>query len=396
MRFWKTEIPEVEEVPSGHRKVDPAAAEKIYQDSFLGGTGYTKNDAVAGVQVRSSAPGSVFKSVQNLGNEQILNVKAAKNAKYDRFRPVKMVTFILLFTCSLLNTMKGVPLQMQLLGYLFTAAFFVAADAIGAFERTLAKQARLIVAFLICLVIVFVVNPNFEVFLVFLISGLFGALIIKLLNGRWLASENWLMSAEVQRALLNNPGHNGKAAAEAWNGHGARETRTILFEMGLSAFDDVLESLKPVYIVAYLHGAAKNDELAKKLRKMEKDLVLADNTIENLEDQIGQLQAEIADMDTSSCCSEVEAERWKRLYEKSKDENEKLKRTNEELVAALPDPAAVVAEKVVQFKKESTKETILELVASGISYREVAKMVGCSAATISNIVKESKKEVAAV
>lgn len=398
MRFFKENVPEVEEMPSGHKRVDPAAAEKIYQDSFMNQPEYARSDDFSGVHERTKSVHGVFTGVQNLRNEQVLNVKAAKNAKYDRLRPVKLVTFVLLFTCSLLNTMKGVPFQMQLLGYLFTAAFFVAADAIGAFERTLAKQARLIVAFLICIVIVFVVNPTFEVFLVFLISGLFGALIIKLLNGRWLASENWLMSAEVQRALLNNPGHNGKAAAESWNAHGAREARTILFEMGLSAFDDVLESLKPLYVVAFLHGAAKSDELNKQIRRLEKELVLADNTIEKLEDQVGRLEAEVANMDSASCYSEVEIEKWKKLHQEAVKRIQLLEAANDELYRSEGDPvvAAVECEKVVQFRKEEKKEAVLRMVDAGFSYSQIAEQVGCSKGYISNLVKKTKEKEEAV
>lgn len=389
---------------SGRQRMGSREAEKIIQDSFWGEGSYA-SEGSADVHERSRgvhesihgcsrAVHGVFTGVHGLRNEQVLNIKAAKNAKMDRFSWAKMLGFGILFTCSCVNTMNGGSLRSQICCYLSTAAYFVATDAIGAFDRVLARQARMIIAFVIGLTIAFVMIPRLELLLVILVSGLFGALIIKLLNARWLAAENWLMSAEVQRALLNNPGHLGKDAIASWQATGARETRTILSEVGLSAFDDVLESLKPIFILGYLRGGAKSEEYKKEIRKLEKSAAADANCIEKLEDEVMALRLQVDEAQRNECIAESDSLNWKNLYEKSKKTIAALEETNKEL-AQLQDSAEEIAEaseKITKLHEKTLNEQILDLHRAGLTYRKIQEQVGCSVGYISKIVKESCKE----
>lgn len=331
---------------------------------------------------------SSSQEVQNEFSEHFWSLKAAKNAEKKRHGALKMTFFIFLFTCSAYLTMQGYPFRIQTCAYMCAAAVFVLTDPFEAMDRFLAPQTRVIIASLIIMAVANFIRPNNSFGIVTLICVLFGIFISRCLNKKWLAAHNWLMSAEVQKALRVDPEH---TAAQAWRAHGRRETRTLLYELGFDVYDDILDAMhKPVYYCGYLHGLKKESELRREAEKLAVELDKKDDRFEELEEQLRLKQVEINQAEKNAISESSEAAKWRVLYEKELEKSKALEKANEELLAGIPDPEEFMNQKeqISELSNKTKRERVIECLEAGMAPKDICRIVNCSKSYVSGISKE--------
>ncbi|KIR02528.1 hypothetical protein P261_01343 [Lachnospiraceae bacterium TWA4] len=62
----------------------------------------------------------------------------------------------------------------------------------------------------------------------------------------------------------------------AWQGHGRRESRTLLYQLGYTPNENVLDFyIKPIYLLGHMHGMKKvNEPIDKDIQRKYKELQL--------------------------------------------------------------------------------------------------------------------------
>ena len=327
--------------------------------------------------------------------ERSWNEKAQRTARNNRHVPMKIGVNLVCMACCFTETLAEMPWKFQVGSYLGWMAVFLITDPLDMLGRFLAPQSRRLLALISGLGIMVLIQPvqPFVGIVGIIASGSVTA--IWFCNQTWLASYNWLMSAAVQEALLIDVDNK---ATQAWQAHGRRETRTLLYELGFRATDDILDILhRPVYIAGYLNGYKKTVKFNKRL----KDAMNAAEQGQEYKRQCALLRKEVQgieeDLKSMELLLQEETARsnhWEALYKQADKENQQLKLINEELVADLPDPESM-AEHTIQIRQQendTVKDTVLAALAKGMSYADAGKLAGVSKTTAYRIKKESDQE----
>lgn len=335
---------------------------------------------------------SFYRSPARSGNSEkrSWNEKAARNAEIERPVLRKKIASIVVLGICFLMTLTEQHWKLQAACYLAALGIFLGMDPLNMMNRFLAPQSRSILVLLSIIGMIAVIHPEKTFILIaglVIASGLFA---IKIMNISWLATYNWVMSAEVQKTLRIDPEH---TSVLAWQAHGKRETRTMLYELGYNTDDDILDVLhRPVYLCGYLHGFKKTINCEKQLQEVQEMA----GQIEKYKKQCEDLQkidqeraAELLEINKRISTAEEQVDYWRKLYKKEKELNEKIIAVNDELVNTIPDPGELLEqrEQVTQIKEQSLEERVLEALDAGMSYAEAGKFAGCSKTTAWNIGK---------
>lgn len=312
------------------------------------------------------------------------NEKAARNAEIERPVLTKKISSLVVLALCFLMTLTEQHWKLQGACYLAALAVFFGMDPLEALNRFLAPQSRSILVLLSITGMIAVIHPEKKFILIAGLVIVLGLFAIKVMNISWLATYNWVMSAEVQKTLRIDPEH---TSVLAWQAHGKRETRTMLYELGYNTDDDVLDVLhRPVYLCGYLNGFKKTANYEKQMQEAQEMA----QQIEEYKRLCGELQQidqertiEMEELNKRISTAEEQVDYWRKLCKKEQEMNEKLIAANDELMDALPDPGELLEQKkrVDQIKEQDLKERVLEALDAGMSYAEAGRFAGCSKTT---------------
>lgn len=336
---------------------------------------------------------------QKMLNSHDFNTRAARNLENNRCGTLKVWITVFMTVACLVMTLYDVDLKQQFCAYMITCSCVLLMDTAQAFTRLLAKQSRWIIASVLIMLVVAVITQHKNYCIVTTMLSFLLLAFVFLMNSRWLAAYNWLMSAAAQAALdvdLDN------AATRAWQSHGRRETRTLLYELGCAADDKSLDiAYKPVYLCGYLNGYDKTVKQKSRLQAAQMTAEEAKKEIMNLNIQLEQTKQseyaalrEHAEMKARLSESKYYEEYWQKMYNQEHKLTKQLIEANELLVADLPEPDAqlIAKDNLTNIKSQGRDQKIQAALDAGMSYREAAKFAGCSYGTVSNYVKQSKAE----
>lgn len=303
---------------------------------------------------------------------------------------------MLLAGCFTETLLELEPLY-QILSYLMLFAVFMASDPLDALTLVLSPQSRYIIGLSAIMVIVVLLKPHKPLIAIVAVIIVSGLVAIKIFNRSWLASYNWLMSSSVQTALLIDTDNR---ATKAWQGHGRRETRTLLFELGYPATDDVLDMVhRPVYLCGFLNGYEKTSKHNQKLEKAENTAQKYKDTADNLTEQLKAIRKENQSLmaeqkELQARCTEAEQQgtHWYKLYQSEHKLAEQLQAANEELINSLENPADQVehGNNLEEIQHQTLEEKVLSALAAGASYAEAGRLAGCSKSKAYRIHKDSQ------
>lgn len=316
------------------------------------------------------------------------NEKAARNGKNERHATLKKVSNLILWGGCFFTTLSERSWNTQICCYLSTIAFFVSVDPFEMFDRIFAPQSKNILSFLLIMFIPAVLYPQQSIVAVISVIALVGLLVVRLMNKSWLATYNWMMSAEVQKALRIDP---DGTAARAWQAHGRRETRTMLYELGYAADDETLDIFhRPVYICGYLNGYQKRLSYEQQLQKCQDTIDQLSGYKEKYENILIENQDRNMELSELSYRLEEEthkADHWKKQWEKERTLNEQIMAANNELLSNFQE-----TRQIEQLKESSLEERVLSALDAGMSYAEAGKFAGCSKTTAWKIGKKRKED----
>lgn len=329
---------------------------------------------------------------------------SARN-KENRTPVVKFATAgtVFFFCCALYATANLMHTNLQISLYLTALALALHFDVFNFFGRFLPKQSRFLIAVLVIGLIVrlYVWSDPFTRALK-IYTGVALILIVSL-NGRWMDAETWLMSAAVEKALVNDP--EGKAS-QAWNDFGKREARTIAHELGYSMTDEQLNGIaRAFYLVGFNNGW-------KKLEKGRTRLEKAENTADSLKLKHKDDQKRISELtsinkalrddeeekDSMYMAMQTEIKELRKKLEKAKQKNDRLQQANDEILQSMVegDTTAEKAVLITKEQKEKAKEQARMMFLNGSTVREVEEVTGLSHHTAAKISKEIRAQAAAV
>lgn len=209
--------------------------------------------------------------------------------------------------------------------------------------------------------------------------------LVYLLNTSWLGSYNWLMTESVQTALRTDLDNR---AVRNWQANGRRQIHTLLLNLGFDNGDFALDNVyRPVYVCGYLNGYEKT---VKQKSRLEAAVVQADESKRELKEcrkKLGDAMKMVKEYESEAAQAlqnfqeATDASRyWEQMYIAETKGSAHLEQANEELVASLPDPAAVVLESIrmEDVREKTMDEIVLECLANGMSYAQAGKAAGCS------------------
>ncbi len=326
--------------------------------------------------------------------ERSWNEKAARNAENERCVLAKKVANAILLSACFTATLTEQPWNVQICYYLGALAMFFATDPLDAMTRFLAPQSRNIMAVIAAMAILVIICPEKSIITIIGLLVTAGVTAIKFMNSTWLASYNWLMSAEAQKALRIDP---DDTAAKAWQAHGRRETRTLLYEMGFDANDNILDILhRPVYLCGYLNGFQKTVNYEKQLQTAQEAAERGKEYKEKCEQlqKVDQERAvELREIRQRLQEAECSASYWQKMYQQEEKMNQKLQEANEVLVSDLPDPVEVVEQKenIRQLKEQTVEEKVMCALEAGMSLSEAGKAAGVSKSTAYRIKQQMEQ-----
>ena len=322
------------------------------------------------------------------------NEKAARNAEKERYVLAKKMANAILLASSFTATITEQPWDVQVCYYLSTLAMFLATDPLDAMTRFLAPQSRNIMAVMAAMAILVIICPEKPIITIVGLLTTAGGTAIKVMNSTWLASYNWLMSAEVQKALRIDP---DDTAAKAWQAQGRREIRTLLYELGYDAYDNILDILhRPVYLCGYLNGFRKTVNYEKQLQKAQ----AAAEQGKEYQEKYKQLQkadqeraAELLEIRQRLQEAECSASYWQKMFQQEEKISQKLQEANDVLLSDLPDPAEVIEqkEKIQHLKEQTVEEKVMCALENGMSLSEAGKMAGVSKSTAYRIKQQMEQ-----
>jgi len=347
-------------------------------------------------------------SVSKAMKTRAWNVKANTNVKLAWKNIWFYVATIASVIFGFLATLLLESLVLQISVCLIVLAVIISFDVLHFFDRFLAFQSRIALGIsLVCIGIsIMTALPSMIVLTV--VAVVSTLLLILVLNQKWLAAEQWLLTDAGQKALqldLDNK------ATRAWQGFGRRETRSMLCSLGIESTDDALDIVhRPIWLSGYLQSEFKHLQYEKQAQQVE----ALRNTVTKLKQKIKENDEEYNKSFEQIRNLKYELQEVKSLYEAlNKEHNKLLLRYDEAIMAndelmeifnkesdSIKKDSAVleVAEKaddvvVTLETHESTDlEKLLNLIEEGYSQSKAASIIGISASKASRIIKSAREK----
>ena len=314
--------------------------------------------------------------------KRLWTVKAQRNGTKKRYVSFKTAALVVTLSLCTIYTITKHNITVQVSLWLLALSVLTVTDPIDILGRFLAQQSRILIAIMFFSLSLTATVKNADTTIITICYSLLAAALIYLKNKTWLAAYNWLASAEVQKILHIDPDN---ISAKSWQAHGRRECRTMLYELGYSTNDEVLDIFhKPIYLLGYLHGVKKNKDISCTLEELE-SLKTQNTALEKENKELKQENKEvIRELNITKDARSDNAAYWRSKITSLEKENKMLKAANEELVNSMEEPETNI---VMYPTKKTEDEIVNDLLQQGFSYRQIAEEIGCSKSKVANIVK---------
>lgn len=330
--------------------------------------------------------------------------KAHHDNSKKRYRSVKASIFIITSVLAFGSTIANLEIMYQAILYLIWAGFFFLCDPLGMWGKFISLPCRLFIGWSCAAAIVVFVRPGVDTVGMLLISIAATYLTIKYLNKQWLMSDNWYMSDHAQKSMSYDM---EDISGKSWQADGKREARSLLYELGLEAKDEVLDTYGlPLYKLGYCGGLKKTvqiDAMKEKLENLKEEHQRDTETIQELKEQVESFEAE--EEKTRGLLLTIPG--YKKQIAELEHKVQQLLQANEELLNGdpleeydniVPFKEPEEPEEVEEVPEERAKngalterdiERILKLKAEGCSYGNIAKEIGCSKSTALKYCKQA-------
>ena len=342
------------------------------------------------------------------------NVRASRSFKNNRHGALKFIGTLTAFLAGTAGTLTGQPDRIQLALWLAMISIIVLLDGIHFFDRFFSLQSRLIISASIICAACYVLTASDQVLKVTGITAGTGLILIVVLNKKWLSAECWLMTEAGQTALLVDVDNE---STRAWQGYGRRETRSMLYSLGLESSDDALDVVhRPVWIAGFLSADKRIGKYKERLSRLEARAQEADNLkarLQEAEQDAYKTYEELKQLKSSYNYTAKELQDLQRDYDKLASRQAELIQANEELCQALeysesPSEAQREAQDALQgadnekdagkqagahrsiYEVKTPLQRMLDYMAEGYSQTQAGKMIGVSKATASRMIKEAR------
>lgn len=326
------------------------------------------------------------------------NVKSAGSYKNNRHRALRTAgTAAGLAIATAAPFFTGEP-QALFTIWLASLALLLVADGLHFFDRFLAFQSRAILAGAAAILDAYIVyeaitGQTLQALLILAgMTGAGGLLLIIVLNKKWLAAEQWLMTEAGQTALLTDTDN---AAVRAWQGYGRRETRSLLYTLGMETTDNALDIVfRPVFIAAWLSGYERTAKYKQRLEKarsaaQEAERLRAELDAQRKED--AAIYAKLRDMEQDLKYNNMEYAALQKEFNALQARQADLLAANDELMQALESTDPPAANEHRQAQASGDLQKILDLMARGASQGQAAKALSLSASKVSRMLKDARE-----
>lgn len=318
--------------------------------------------------------------------------KASTERIENRYGAKKAAAFITISVLAVAGTILHLAFIIQAVLYLMWAAVFFLVDPLRMWGRFLALPTRIFISAAIGTVVLLFCRPANDTLFLSIVTIAVAFLNTKYLNRKWITCENWCMSKRAQKAMRFDPEDTG---GRSWQADGRREARSLLYEMGLEATEDILDIYGlPLYRLGYCSGLKKQGQLNADREKLESFREQHNDDTR----KIRQLQEQIVIYEEEEEKTRgliFAANTYQSQIAELKAKIKQLEAANKELVEDLPeDDQAEEPDNILRFEHqeqperqqngalaEKDIERIQELKAEGYSYGAIAKAVGCSKST---------------
>lgn len=224
------------------------------------------------------APDQLVQGVQNVVQDQIWRFRTSRTSDINRSVDVYLTAIggaVAVIAGILIYV--GIDVCVSVYVLLSALGLLIIPDPFKIFRQWIAKQVRVVAAYCIAVCIFLHAGGDPEIGRVLGVIALAGVAICYVRNRYWLEQENWLATSAVTKAKREDMAPESEGS---WQGHGMRECRTLLYELGYSqVVDDVLRLYaKPIYLLGHIHGMEREADLE------ELDDGYADNDLEEQRD----------------------------------------------------------------------------------------------------------------
>lgn len=347
-------------------------------------------------------------SVSKAMKTRAWNVKANTNVKLAWKNIWFYVANIIAITLGFLSTLflKSTILQISI--WFMVLSVIVIFDVLHFFDRFLAFQSRVALGISLIFIGISIMTMLKSIIVLTIMVIVTTSLLIYVLNSKWLAAEQWLLTDVGQKALqldLDNK------ATRAWQGFGRRETRSMLCSLGIESTDDALDIVhRPIWLAGYSQSEIRHLQYEKQTQQIE----LLRNTIAQLKQKIKTNDEEYNKSFEQIRNLKYELQDIKNLYEELNKEHNKLLLRYDEAIMANDELMEIFNKESDSIKKDSAVvevtektddvvvalethestdlEKLLNLIEEGYSQSKAASIIGISASKASRIIKSAKEK----
>lgn len=337
-------------------------------------------------------------SMQRPFQQRSWNVKSAIRSENNRHSIIKIMGTMISVTAACLITLPEVRAEYRIITWIVSLALMILSDGVHLFDRFLAFQSRAILSGVILLIALYELlkaSRGIEVRSLLTLAGLTGIgglILILVLNRKWLAAEQWLMTEAGQTALLTDVDN---SATRAWQAAGRRESRSLLYSLGMETTDNALDIIhRPIWLAGYLSAHEKIAKYKQRLEKLEAQASETERLKAELEEQrkeCSRYYSELRDIKTELEFANREYTELQKENRKLALRNEQLLINNDELIQELENVSPIAARDTKKHEQQSDLERILDLIAQGESQAGAARIMEISKAKVSRMLKEARE-----
>ncbi|KIR01702.1 hypothetical protein P261_00516 [Lachnospiraceae bacterium TWA4] len=346
------------------------------------------------VRLSDSTVRQLSESVRNSVRSGVWNVRHLEKTEKKRYvSKILGIPTIAVVVSALVSTLLHADAKIQATLYLSFVGMFIMIDSLEMFYRWLATQTRALIFCDCVLLISCIWTTNNTYYLIVGLMIVSGGIISYILNSRWLSAYNWKLTETVEKASNTNLDNKSTGA---WQGHGRRESRTLLHQLGYTPDDNVLDLyIKPIYLLGHMHGMKKvNQPTDKNIERQYKELQSKYESLQQTSlDDYNSLIDEYNEIAIAYQDVADELEQWKTLYYQlqqesyNSDDTEYIQENIVELKKALKEEQPI-DESVVDTGSLVPEEKAVRMLKDGISIRKVVEATGLSKYNVERLKKE--------
>lgn len=205
---------------------------------------------------------------------------------------------VIILIMAIMSTLLLAEIKIQIALYIGLAIDILMTDALQYTGRVLALQSRVMISVTLGLITVSIFVGMHQFYIASSILAMIFGFAIKKLNRFWLDTENWYLSDNVERVLVNNSGDPDEDPdnnpIRIWENQGMREARTLCNQLGLEIDYLVLEGFcRPLVCLGISIVLRKLQDKKREVAKMEKEREEEREQARENEEQIAKYAEEV-------------------------------------------------------------------------------------------------------